>query len=183
MKEESNTIIDIAVLCQEFAPIDMTCDNYHIVNLDKIEISEEIFKKIFYPHGETFGLNRTISTNVDLMSYVSFIYPHRTINEKPFSLLEEIYRNLEEDLCVTRNCFSTSTTIELSKQLTSIHSLFDINECSVLNSLQWSNIMNIFRETNYNYNIKNPLFVISIVFKTPTSSVKPTIVKFQYSIL
>ena len=156
MEEGNNIYIDIAVLCQEYSPIDLTCNNSHIINLDKIDITEDVFKKIFYPHGEIFGLNKLISKNNDLLSYVSFLYPPRSINERPFSLLEEIYRGLEEDLNVTRNCFTTSTTIELSKQITSIHSLYDINECSVVNSLQWSDVLNIIHESSHNYEIKKP---------------------------
>jgi hypothetical protein len=181
MSEENNLLIDVAVLCQEYSHIDLTC-NDHIANLDVIEISENSFKSIFYPNGETFGLNKLIMNNKELQPYISFIYPHRTIKGKPFSLLEEIYRAIEEDLNVPRNCFTTCTSIELTNQLSKIYTLCDINDCSVLCSLQWSNILNIIREQTYNKNIKKPLFVISVVFKTPTPQVKPTIVKFNYSI-
>jgi hypothetical protein len=181
MSEENNLLVDIAVLCQEYTHIDLTC-NDHIKNLDVIEITEDDFKNIFYPNGETFGLNKLIMNNKELLPYISFIYPYRTTKGKPFSLLEEIYRGLEEDLNISRTCFTTCTSIELTNQLTKIYTLLDINDCSVLCSLQWSNILNIIREQGYNKEIKKPLFVISVVFKTPTPTVKPTIIKFNYSI-
>jgi hypothetical protein len=181
MSEENNLLIDIAVLCQEYSHIDLTY-NDHISNLDVIEISENDFKSIFYPNGETFGLNKLISNNKALLPYISFIYPHRTLKGRPFSLLAEIYRGLEEDLNVPRSCFTTCTSIELTNQLSKIYTLLDINDCSVLCSLQWSNILNIMREQAYNKEIKKPLFVISVVFKTPTPTVKPSIIKFNYSV-
>lgn len=179
--------IDIAVLCQEFTAIDTTCNNYHVVNLDKIDITEENFKNIFYPHGENFGINKLFSKNEKVLEYVSFRYPHRKKNETPFFLLEELYKNLEDDLGVPRNCFTTCSSIELANQITKIDSLYDINDCTLLTSIQWSNILKILNESGLGLEGEgrqsvNPIFVISVVFKTPTEGVKPTIVKFNYNI-
>jgi hypothetical protein len=182
----SDTIIlDIAVLCQEYSPIEVVCNNNHIIELDEILITEDIFRQIFYPYGENFGIDKNICCNARFFPYITFLPPYRTINiGQPFSLLEQIILNIENDLNVTRNCFVTCTLIELSKELSNIKSLCDINCCSILCSLPWSNILNIIRNDYLSRDPANPLrqtiLVISVIFKTPNTSILPTIIKFKY---
>jgi hypothetical protein len=179
-------LLDIAVLCQDYSPIVVTPTNYHIIELDEIPIEECIFKQIFYPYGENFGLDKKNCSNPQLLKYISFEYPYRTVhNNQPFSLLETIILNIEDDLNVTRNCFTTCTLIELSKELSSIRTLCDINCCSLLCCLSWSNIINILR-TGYvnveNHPFKNVLLVINVIFKSVDPKLLPTIVKFRYKV-
>ena len=180
----SNTItLDVAVMCQEYSPVELTSIDNHIINLDEILITEDLFKHIFYPYGENFGLDSTLCSMPNIHKYVTFLPPFRSINfGEPFSLLEQIILNIEADLNVTRNCFTTNTLIELSKELSGIKTLYDINCCNIMCSLTWSNIMSIIR--NEYVSSKHPLnqilLIISIVFKTPNNAILPTIVKFRY---
>lgn len=194
--------IDVAVLCQEYTKIEKMCDD-HIINLDEIEITKELFQCIFYPYYENFGINKNAVCNNCLYSpYISFLPEYRTVNGKKFYLLEEIISNIESDLNISRNCFTVESLVELTNEIISINSFCDINCCSVLASLTWCNILEIIQ----NYSAINdncggcssgststsssgsilqpviPICVISIIFKTPTPGVKNTIVRFNYRI-
>ena len=186
MSNPSDLLIDIAVLCQEVTSIDVACDNANTTELDEIIISEDIFKKIFYPHGETFGIDQSIALSKMYYEYITFLTPFRTVNNKLFILLEQILRNIENDLNISRNCFTTTSMVEITNELLNIKTLCDLNCCSVLNSLTWTNIQDIIE----NYKIihkKNPdmnlIAAISVIFRTPTDGVKNTIIKFKYRIL
>jgi hypothetical protein len=186
--------IDVAVLCQEYTTIEKMCDD-HIINLDEIEISKDLFQCIFYPYYENFGINKnTICNNCFYQQYISFLPEYRSVNGKKFYLLEEIISNIESDLNISRNCFTVESLVELTNEIISVNSFCDVNCCSVLSSLTWSNILEIIQ----NYSIINencgcdsssqkgqviPICVISIVFKTPTPGVKNTIVRFNYKII
>jgi hypothetical protein len=186
----NKVVIDIAVLCQEYTKIEKMC-NDHIINLDEIEITKELFQYIFYPFCDNFGINRnTICNNCTYIPYISFLPEYRSVNGKKFYLLEEIISNIETDLNISRNCFTVESLVELTNEIISISSLCDLNCCSVLASLTWCNILEIVN----NYNIINdncdcsikppviPIFAISVIFKTPTPHVKNTIVRFNYRI-
>ena len=189
----SDTIlIDIAVLCQDTSPVEIECPS-NILELDDIRISKELFKSIFYPHGENFGIQCELSkNNPTILPYITFLPPWRTIQSNPFSLLEQVILCLENDLNVTRNCFTKCSLIELSRELTNIKTLCDLNCCSLVTSLPWSNIESIIRDEYKLYDCgcdepsphstKQVLLVISVIFKTPNLNVRPTIVKFKYRI-
>ena len=184
--ETNDLVLDIAVLCQEFTSVDVILDNSNITELDEIKINEEVFKKIFYPHGETFGIDSSIATSKSYNEYITFLTPYRTVNNRLFILLEQIFRNIENDLNLTRNCFTTTSCVELTNEILNIKTLCDLNCCSVLNSLTWSNIEEI--DKNYKLSDKNNtnnglVLVISVIFRTPTEGVKNTIIKFKYRIV
>jgi hypothetical protein len=186
---DNKVSIDVAVLCQEYTTIEKMCDD-HIINLDEIKISKDLFQTIFYPYGENFGINKnnlTDNNNKVLMPYISFLPEYRSTEGKHFYLLEKIISNLENDLNVSRNCFTIETLVELSNEITNLHSFCDLNCCSVLSSLTWPNVLEIIK--NYKMADINgpsypliPICVVSIVFKTPTVGVKNTIVRFNYRI-
>jgi hypothetical protein len=182
--EDSNLILDVAVLCQEYSAVEITCNNSHIVNLDEISINEETFRNIFYPYGDTFGIDPKKSC-VKEFFYLTFLAPYRKVNGKPFSLLEEVIKNTEEDLNVSRNCFTTCSLIDLSNDLSKIKTLCDINCSSLVCSLTWSNIISMLRDyslvNKHPVNIR-PLFVVNVIFKSPNPCVKPTVVKFNYRV-
>ena len=183
--KSSNIVMDVAVLCKEYSNINITCDKNHIINLDEIEISADKFKNIFYPYGENFGIDCNKCNTAHDFFYITFLTPYRRINGEPFSLLEQIIRNIEEDLNVSRNCFTTCSLIELSNDLSNIKTLCDINCCSLLSSLTWSNIISMLNDYNLadnSINFVSPLFVVSIIFKTPNPNIRPTTVKFNYRI-
>jgi len=176
---DSSYLIDIAVLCQQYSTIDVSCDNCNITILDEIEISKKDFLTIFYPHGENFGINKTIAEEKKYNQYISF---ERTIKGKKFYLLEQIFKNIEADLNISRNCFTTSSRIELSNEFASIKSLCDMNCCSVVASLPWSHVEDILENYASTKTII-PVFVVSISFKTPTPNVKDNVIKFHYKII
>ena len=177
-------IIDVAVLCHEYTQLEKMCDD-HVIDLDNIQISEHLFKQIFYPYGENFGIDKNFINSEEMIPYVSFISEYRKINGKPFHLLEEIFKNLEHDLGVSRNCFTVESRVELTNEIMKLKGLNNMNCCSVLASLPWSNITEILdkqrlpEQCNHNF---TPIFVVSIVFKTPTTGVKNTVVRLQYKI-
>jgi hypothetical protein len=174
----------------------------HIVNLDEIEITKELFQSIFYPYCENFGINKNnVCNNSFYQEYISFLPEYRSVNGKKFYLLEEIISNIESDLNISRNCFTVESLVELTNEIISINSFCNLNCCSVLSSLTWCNILEIIK----NYSILNencdcstssssssssssihqaviPICVISVIFKTPTPGVKNTIVRFNYRI-
>jgi hypothetical protein len=184
--QNNKIIIDVAVLCQEYTAVETMC-NDHIVNLDEIPISKELFQSIFYPYGENFGLNKDyVCNNTELIPYISFLPDFRTVNKKKFYLLEELISNIESDLNISRNCFTKESLVELTNEIISIHSLCNINCCSVLTSLTWANIMEIIN--NYKL-VKSAdietivILVVNIIFKTPTPDVKNTLIRLQYKII
>lgn len=190
---ENKINIDVAVLCQEYTAIEKMC-NDHVINLDEIEITKDVFQAIFYPYCVNFGLDKNnLVNNKQLMPYISFLPEYRTLNGKSFYLLEQLISNIESDLNVSRNYFTRESLVELSNEIISLYSLCDLNYCSVLASLTWTNILEIIK--NYtlvnisdcncgtNDNSTNPIIpicVISIIFKTPTPGVKNTIIRFNY---
>jgi len=182
---EDKLIIDVAVLCQEMTEMRQT-GNDHVVNLDDIYISQENFKKIFYPHSENFGINcNYINASKELKNQISFLPEYRSVNKKKFYLLEQILTNLETDLNVPRNCFTVESLVELTHQITSINSLCDIHMSNTLVSLTWTNIIEIVNNYKLLKNIKtviNPIFSISVIFKTPTIGVENTVIRFNYKI-
>jgi hypothetical protein len=197
--------IDVAVLCQEYTTIEKMCHD-HIINLDEIEITKELFQCIFYPYHENFGINKnTVCNNSSYTEYISFLPEYRTVNGKKFYLLEQIISNIESDLNISRNCFTVESLVELTNEIISINSFCDLNCCSVLSSLSWCNILEIVKNysiindncgcgpnSNSNSNSDSesihtkqpiiPICVISVIFKTPTPGVKNTIVRFNYRI-
>jgi hypothetical protein len=178
--------IDIAFISQQITPIDLAETDNHITELDDILIDSELFKQIFYPHGENFGIDTTILSNPNVLNYTSFMSPHRTLNggSKNFSLLELIISNIETDLNANRNCFKTGTLIELSKELSNIKTLCDIHSRCVECSLPWSNVLSIIKDNYINRDkslpLKQALLIISVVFKSPNPHILPTIIKFKY---
>jgi|TARA_B110000114_G_C15091977_1_gene399127 hypothetical protein len=184
--------IDVAVLCKEYDELEQRCDD-HIINLDEIFINKQIFQQLFYPHGEQFGLNRRIATDNSMQKYISMLPTHRTVDGVNFYLLEYILKHIESDLGVSRDFFSRESLIDVTKELSSINSLLDVNCCSLLTSLTWKNICEMVEQYKKSDNTHScikgqqphliPLLVISLIFKTPTKGVKNTIVKLHYRIL
>jgi hypothetical protein len=179
-------MIDVAVLCQEYTQVDYNCNNANIVNLDPIDITEETFRHIFYPYGENFGMDKNVKNSKNIDHYITFLAPHRTLrNGKKFFLLDEIITNIETDLNISRNAFTTTSLIDLTNDLSKIKSLLDINCCSVLSSLTWQNVLEVienYKLVNYSDESIIPVCVVNIVFKTPTTDVKNTTIRFNYKI-
>jgi hypothetical protein len=174
--------IDVAVVCEDYNNIDLMCED-HIICLDEIDITMEMFQLMFYPYKENFGINKDFFiNNIKFMPFISFFPDFRSVNGKKFYLLEQLITNIETDLNVPRFCFTKDSLVELTNQITCIKTLLDIKCCSVLSSLTWTNILDIIRNYNYIHEKVIPILVVNIIFKTPTNGVKDTIIRFQYKI-
>jgi hypothetical protein len=178
----NKVFIDVAVVSEEYNKIELMSED-HIVNLDEIDISMEMFQKIFYPYKSNFGINRDfLLNNVHLIPLISLSHEFRSVNGTRFYLLEELISNIESDLSVSRNYFTKDSLVELTNEITNIKSLLDITCSSVMSSLTWENILDIIN--NYKLTKSNviPVLIINIIFKSDTANVKDTIVRFQYKI-
>ena len=174
--------IDVAVVCEDYNNIDLMCED-HIICLDEIDITMEMFQLMFYPYKENFGINKDFFiNNTKFIPFISFFPDFRSVNGKKFYLLEQLITNIETDLNVPRFCFTKDSLVELTNQITCIKTLLDIKCCSVLSSLTWTNILDIIRNYNYIHEKVIPILVVNIIFKTPTNGVKDTIIRFQYKI-
>ena len=175
--------LDIAVLCQDYSNIDLSCDNSIVTVLDEIKITKHNFMSVFYPREGNFGIDKTIMNNPSYSQLISFETKYRTVKGKPFYLLEQILTNIESSLSLSRNCFTTSSMVELSNEFATLKTLCDLNCCSVVSSLPWSTVEDML--DNYKLNNKNfkTVFVVSVTFKTPTQGVKDTVIQFHYNII
>ena len=181
--------IDIAIVGQLLASIE-TRDNYHIIELDNILISKELFKAIFFYHdNENFAIVPKVPNNDEIIqNIISFESPYRTYdNGVPFNLLHVMFGFMEEDLNVKRDCFDTCCKMELEKQLSLFKSLCDLDICNVLCSLKWSEIIEILnskgaKSIDKDGNKIPHLLKINIVFKNPNTNIKDIIIKFNYVI-
>ena len=179
--------IDIAIVGQLLASIE-TRDNYHIIELDNILISKELFKAIFFYHdNENFAIVPKVPNNDEIIqNIISFESPYRTYdNGVPFNLLHVMFGFMEEDLNVKRDCFDTCCKMELEKQLSLFKSLCDLDICNVLCSLKWSEIIEILnskgaKSIDKDGNKIPHLLKINIVFKNPNTNIKDIIIKFNY---
>jgi hypothetical protein len=174
--------IDTAVICEEFNNIELKCDD-HIINLDDIDVTMDMFQLMFYPYKENYGLNRDFFVNNQkFLPFISFFPEFRSVQGKKFYLLEQIISNIELDLNISRHCFTKDTLVELTNEITNIKTLLDIKCCSVLSSITWHNILDIIKNYSYIHKDIIPILIVNIVFKTPTKGVRDSIIRFHYRI-
>ena len=121
--------IDVAAIGQPLSGVAIE-DNMHVITLDTIgALTVEEFRTIFYyTDGETFGVNPAALLDASATSLISFLGDDRTMNggDISFNLTEAVFENLEADLGVKRECFDLCTKIELTKELSRINTLVDI---------------------------------------------------------
>ena len=175
--------VDIAALSMEFTKLKKMCDD-EIIDLDDIYISKANFQRLFYPQGETFGIDKKIGTREDMFPFISFLYNYRTIKGQPFNLLESIIRSIENTMNISRQCFTADTMIELNNELGTLKSICDIPCCSVIASLPWSALMdtmNTYKSIQNSKNKEELVFHcrISIFFKSPSIE-EAIVVRFNY---
>jgi hypothetical protein len=182
--EPQTVQLDFAVVNQTFAAIHQQNLSIHVVDLDNILVTEEVFKTLFYKQN-VFSINPLVSQNPILIPFISFEHVHRTVNNTTFFLTETIIQNIENDLGMSRNLLTPCSNIALNKQLNAIKTLSDlIKTSSILCSLSWSDIVNTVRSK---FNDLDPMpkapdviLTLSVVFSSPTSGIQPTMVKFNY---
>lgn len=181
---------DVAVIDVSINPIVLVSDtSAHLVILDEIDITSNIFHSIFYDSSGNFALNPTLNPAVThsdhIIPYVGINFPYRTMdNGKHFCLLDTIFENIEDDLNVCRTAFTPCTNIALHKQLMNLKTFYDLGLIRLQCYLDWPSIINAVNcEINDPHNAPDSIVVdliISIVFATPTVGVMPTIVKLIY---
>jgi hypothetical protein len=177
---KNKMILDIAYLNKNLEQNISLISQCHTVYLDPICIDENTFKNIFY-QTNNFG----IQNNPEFYEYTTFQTPWRTVSNRGFSLVDTILSNIEEDLNVTRNCFTTDTLIELTNELIKIKSLCDIPLCN-MTSLSWDQIIQRIREKYINSHDSNKFEIvelnITVVIKVPLENSFPTHIKFTYTL-
>ena len=193
--------IDVAAMGQPLSAVSIE-DNMHVITLDTIgAITVEEFKALFYYcDGESFGVNPAALLDASATSLISFMGDDRTTHcgDSSFNLTETIFENLELDLGVNRDCFDLCTKIELTKELSRISTLVDIQSCVILCSLKWSDIKRLLiekgqqlgKEMNGPYItkcgvIKNTIqhiLVVSVIFKNPNVNTKDLMIRFKYAV-
>jgi serine/threonine protein kinase len=158
-----------------------------------LSTTKESFQSIYYTYGENFAMDKKFVLKKNVQPYISFLPEYRTVQKNKFYLLEQILSNIEYDLNVSRNCFTVESMVELSNEISGIRYISDLNASSLLSSLTWSNIMEIIK--NYKLLQRHPptskkedndmnfIFVVSVIFKTPTPGVNNTVIRFNYKIM
>lgn len=194
--------IDIAAIGQPLSAVAIE-DNMHVISLDTIgAITVEEFRTLFYyTDGEIFGVNPAALLDASATSLISFLGDDRTMNggDVSFNLTEAVFENLEADLGVKRECFDLCTKIELTKELSRINTLVDIESCVVLCSLKWSDVKRILLQkgqqlgqdlagaTVTNSGVcKNGIqhmLVVSVIFKNPNVKTKDLMIRFKYAVI
>ena len=186
-KEIKNIVtIDIAALGMEFTKLKKICDD-EIIDLDDIYIDCKKFQRLFYPYGETFGLDKKIASSDDMIPFISFHHKHRTIKGNPFNLLETIIRSIENTMNISRQCFTSDTMIELNNELGTLKCLCDIPCCSVIASLPLTTLMDTMNTHKTIQTLENKEEIvfhcrISIYFKSPSIE-QAIVVRFNYVIV
>ena len=177
--------LDIAVLTQAYSELKQKSGLDHVIELDCIDVPENVFKSIFY-QSDSFSINPLAANNIATAILISFNSANRTVNNLPFCLIDVIMENIEHDLGVTSNMFSTCSLISLNSEINAIKTLCDLSISNVMCSLKWSDIVNTVRCV-YDDTPGAPvptcadvILTISVVFMTPTVGVQPTIIKFNY---
>jgi hypothetical protein len=170
--------IDFAVYSRQITPIIMKNPLDHIVELDAIDITESLFKSIFYLTNN-FSINPNVIFDPVLLSYISF--DNKTSLGNHFCLFDELIKNFENDLGVSSSMFSPCTNIALNKEINGIKSLYDlIQSGTIVCSLTWTDIINAVRcETTTN--TANVILTLSVVFTNQTQGINATIIKFNFS--
>jgi hypothetical protein len=189
-------VLDIAILeYQQGVPITVSATNNHIVDLDVINFNNnnaclgedegtpipwKVFKNIFFQN-DIFEINDKYNT--DSHKYISFLKSFRKVKGEPFSLLKTILQLASVDLNVSTNCFTKSSLIDLSKEISNIKTISDL-KCHVDTSLSWSEIINLLQNNYFKVGGGGSIviLVISVVFKSANTDILPVVVKFYYNV-
>jgi len=197
---EENTQINIAVVCQKYSNFELIENGLEPITLKPIEMTLPTFRYIFY-ETDSFNINPAAGTNPSLFDYVSLL-PGQIINGdpgatgrfklvgvdpitqnpiyNPFSLLDEIYSNIQECLDIPIEAIEPTSRIILNKEVSSIKSLCNLHCQSIVNSLKWSDVVNIILADS-NYHPELPLNLsITLVFVSSTQNVSNLVVLMSF---
>ena len=182
LPENCNIPINIANICQKYSDFQLVQDSDVPIQLETIDICLNTFKYLFY-ETDSFNINPCACNNPNLFPYVSLLPHDRTkIDGMPFSLINEIYSNIEECLNITIEAIEPTSRIVLNKEISSIKSLCQLHCQSLVNSLRWCDIINMVL-SDPNYDPDKPLNLrITLVFVSSTQDVKNVVVIMNYAI-
>tara|TARA_Y100001970_G_scaffold287312_1_gene411680 strand:- start:664 stop:1299 length:636 start_codon:yes stop_codon:yes gene_type:complete len=192
--------LDIAVLKQNSeVEIEINTDN-HEIYLQKINLTYEKFQELFYPTGDNFIIDPQITKKQDNIQYTSLQPKYRKTDKGyPFNLYNSVLSNIEDDLNVTRTMFTSESLVSLTKELTSLENLSDIQAFCVDNSISWTNLLSILHNeyikykihpdglsSLMSYNISNDILntelTVNVIFRSPNMIIKPTILRMTYNV-
>jgi hypothetical protein len=182
-------IIDVALLSTELSQINII-DDVNVVLLDPVgPISSQLFREIFYNNRNIFQLQRGVPPINTIIEYVGLTHPYRTINGKPFYLVDTIYDNIEKDLNVSRWMFTPCSNIALNTELINLETFYDLNNLIPTCALTWDTLLKLVKSESESecIGIQNPSEIIiklaiSIMFTIPTKGVSPIMVKHFFEV-
>lgn len=177
-----NNPINIACVCQKYSDFQLVENNDVPIQLRPIDICLGTFKYLFY-ETDGFNINPNACNNASLFPYVSLLPEDcKKIDGSSFSLVHEIYANIEECLNITIEAIEPTSRIILNKEISSIKSLCQLHCQSLVNSLRWSDVVNMaLSDPNYDPT-KSLNLCITLVFVSSTQDVKNVVVIVNYSI-
>ena len=76
--------LDIAVVQSTYSSMNLKNMLDHVVNLDIIDIDEATFKSLFFASSGNFSISPTSYLQPELIKYISFCAPYRTIDNNNF---------------------------------------------------------------------------------------------------
>lgn len=188
--DESNIPINIAVICQKYSNIELIDENPPI-QLLPISITLNLFKYIFYEN-DSFNINPIVCNNLSLFNYISLLpgpsgYSENGIGRykadmTPFSLVNEINDNITNCLSIGLDQIDPTSRIVLNKEVSTIKSLCNLHCQSVVNSLRWTDILNlVLASPTYDYS-KTLRLTIELIFVSNTEGVSNLTVLVVYDI-
>jgi hypothetical protein len=177
MSSSENRIVDIAVLAEDVKSSPVEFDG-HIVDLDAIDMSENVFRDLFYAsnNNELFLLN---CANENSKTNITF--NDQKMSDSSFNLLDQVLTSYSTDLGVMRECFEPCSLIEIQKQITGIKSLCDI--CEVKCSLKWSEVESSLVSLGGDISKgKKHRLRVNALFTNANPQVQSIMVRFNYNV-
>lgn len=177
-----NNVINIACVCQRYSDFKLIENNDVPIQLKPIPICLGTFKYLFY-ETDGFNINPNAYNNASLFPYISLLPDDcKKMDGTPFSLVHEIYANIEECLNITIEAIEPTSRIILNKEISSIKSLCQLHCQSLVNSLRWCDVVNmVLSDPNYN-STKSLNLCITLVFASSTQDVKNVVIVVNYTI-
>lgn len=175
--------------------------DYHITDLDYIDISEAQFKYIFYDNQNEFFVNPLAKASITLSQFISFSSKYRAImpstagaDAKEFGLIDQILFYYCQDANLSEEDFTPASMIALHKQIHTYADLRDVylaktNDAALNSNLNWEELVYTVRSA-YDKElidtvVTNPTVILTYsVYFLPapqaTITFKPVVIKFNY---
>jgi hypothetical protein len=119
-----------------------------------------------------------------IKNYISLLPDVRTKSPDgtPFSLLNEIYSNIQNSLLIGVEAIEPSSQIILNKEISNIKTLCNLHCQSLVNSLRWNDIINMTLH-NPEYDTNDTLNLsVTLVFVSSTEGVPNLNVVVNYRV-